>query len=33
MKKQPTSNNQYKSKYYDIDAYYENAAKEDGWKK
>jgi hypothetical protein len=33
MKKQSTSDNQYKSKYYDIDAYYENSAKEDGWEK
>jgi len=27
------SNNQYESKYYDIDAYYESTAKHDGWKK
>jgi len=33
MEKQPISDNQYESKYYDIDAYYENATKEDGWKK
>jgi hypothetical protein len=33
MEKQPMSNNQYKSKYYNIDAYYESTAKKDGWKK
>jgi hypothetical protein len=26
-------NNQYKSKYYNIDAYYEGTAKHEGWKK